>query len=217
MILPVNIESLINKNVVESNRIEYKKGWNPDSIYRSICAFANDFDDEGGGYIIIGVEEHNGRALRPVVGLDIEQLDTIQKEMVGFNNLIVPYYAPKMFIEEVDGKMVIIFWVTAGDGRPYKVPDQITAKHKNSSYYIRYNSNSIVAKGEYELELMNLANRIPFDDRGNIQAKPEDISMLLVRDFLTQTRSRAFKRTHTFNYKENVGVSKDNGDKTKNE
>lgn len=95
MILPVNIESLINKNVVESNRIEYKKGWNPDSIYRSICAFANDFDDEGGGYIIIGVEEHNGRALRPVVGLDIEQLDTIQKKMVGFNNLIVPYYAPK--------------------------------------------------------------------------------------------------------------------------
>lgn len=99
-----------------------------------------------------------------------------------------------MFIEEVDGKMVIILWVTAGDGRPYKVPDQITAKHKNSSYYIRYNSNSIVAKGEYELELMNLANRIPFDDRGNIQAKPEDISMLLVRDFLTQTRSKLLEQ-----------------------
>ena len=37
---------------IESNRIEFKKGWNPESIYHSICAFANDFDDMGGSYIV---------------------------------------------------------------------------------------------------------------------------------------------------------------------
>lgn len=42
MALPVNVEDLLNKNKVESTRIEFKEGWNPDSIYRSICAFAND-------------------------------------------------------------------------------------------------------------------------------------------------------------------------------
>ena len=35
MALPISIE-------VEGHRIEFKEGWNPAPIYRSICAFAND-------------------------------------------------------------------------------------------------------------------------------------------------------------------------------
>ncbi len=41
MALPINVEDLLRQRKVESNRIEFKKGWNPDRIYRSICAFAN--------------------------------------------------------------------------------------------------------------------------------------------------------------------------------
>ena len=62
MALPINIESLLSGSAVESNQLEYKEGWNPDAIYRSICAFANDFEDNGGGYIIVGVKEEHGRA-----------------------------------------------------------------------------------------------------------------------------------------------------------
>ena len=42
---------------VEGARMEFKKGWNSVSAMRTICAFANDFGNEGSGYIIIGVEE----------------------------------------------------------------------------------------------------------------------------------------------------------------
>jgi len=59
-----------------------------------------------------------------------------------------------------------------------KVPDQITAKQKTYNYYIRYNSSTIVPKNEYERELINLANRMPFDDRGNDDIKLTDISPL---------------------------------------
>ena len=38
MAIPINIENLLNKHKIESNRIEFKKGWNPDRIYRTICA-----------------------------------------------------------------------------------------------------------------------------------------------------------------------------------
>lgn len=191
MTLPVNIESLIDGRVVESDRIEFKKGWNPDAIYRTICAFANDFEDTSGGYIVVGVEEENGRAKRPVCGVDIGELDNIQKSMIGFNNLIIPYYQPRTAIEDVDGKKVFVIWATAGDRRPYKVPDNVTAnKHKEYNYYIRYNSSSIVAKGDYEAELLNMANRVPFDDRGNTSATINDVSMLLIRDFLIQTGSK---------------------------
>lgn len=35
MALPINIEDLLRKQKIESSRIEFKKGWNPDSIYHS--------------------------------------------------------------------------------------------------------------------------------------------------------------------------------------
>lgn len=74
MALPINIEDLLRKQKIEGSRIEFKGGWNPDSIYHSICAFANDFDNIGGGYILVGVEEENGIAKRPVKGLPVNEI-----------------------------------------------------------------------------------------------------------------------------------------------
>lgn len=56
MTQPINITDLLNKQKIEFNRIEFKKDWNSESIYHSICAFANDFDDLGGGYILVGFD-----------------------------------------------------------------------------------------------------------------------------------------------------------------
>ena len=36
MALPIDIEDLLNKQRVESNRIEFKEGWNPVSIYHTV-------------------------------------------------------------------------------------------------------------------------------------------------------------------------------------
>ena len=189
MKLPINIEELLGGKAVENDRIEYKTGWNPDSIYRSICAFANDFDETGGGYIVVGVKEVNGRPVRPVIGIDPDQIESIEKEMVGYNNLMRPYYQPRLYIEEADGKTILVIKVSAGERRPYKVPDCITAKQKMYNYYIRYNSSSIVPKDEYERELIDLANRTPFDDRGNDQITLKDISPLLLHDYLVKVKS----------------------------
>lgn len=41
MALPINIDDLINCRTVESERIEFKEGWNPEEVIRSMCAFAN--------------------------------------------------------------------------------------------------------------------------------------------------------------------------------
>ena len=156
MQIPVNIEQLLSATSIEGAHIEYKKGWNPDAIYRSVCAFANDFDNSGGGYIIVGVQEQNGRPIRPVKGLDLNEIKPIEKDMIGFNNLIQPAYYPHTSLEDVDGKKVLVIWIPGGANRPYKVPDEVTAKHKRYNYYIRYNSSSIIAKGEFEKELLDL-------------------------------------------------------------
>ena len=189
MRLPINIEELLSGRAVEGDRIEYKTGWNPDAIYRTICAFANDFDETGGGYIVVGVKEENGHAIRPVTGIDPNQIEPIEKDMVGFNNLIRPYYQPRLYIEVADGKTILVIKVSPGERRPYKVPDQITAKQKTYNYYIHYNSSSTIPKDEYERELINLANRMPFDDRGNDDIKLTDLSPLLLHDYLVKVKS----------------------------
>ena len=73
--LPINLEDLINRRVVENARVEYKANWNPEPIIHTICAFANDIDNWGGGYIIIGVQEKDGRSIYPIVGIDAAAID----------------------------------------------------------------------------------------------------------------------------------------------
>lgn len=184
MPIPVNIEDLLNKRKLESNRIEFKRGWNPDKIYRTICAFANDFDNIGGGYVLVGVEEENGVAKRPVVGVPMEDLDRIQRDMIGYNNKIEPYYMPRVDVQEVDGRYVLIIWIPAGVNRPYNVRVRVTANQSPCKWYIRSGTNTIEAKGEVLDELREMANRIPFDERGNEQIDTTDLSPALVLDYL---------------------------------
>ena len=52
---------------------------------QTICAFANDFENNGGGYLLVGVEQdEKGVAKRPVKGIPIETLDGIQKKLVEY-------------------------------------------------------------------------------------------------------------------------------------
>lgn len=198
MALPINIEDLLNKRKVESNRIEFKKGWNPDKIYHTICAFATDLDNTGGGYIIVGVEQDdNGIAKRPVKGLPLESIDDILTDMVGYDakisssNLRSISYNTKVSVEAVDGKTILAIWVPTGPNRPYCVAESVVAKGKSPlKYYIRSKASTIEARGETLDEVRSLANRIPFDERGNEMITIDDISGLLVYEHLKAVKSK---------------------------
>ena len=194
MAIPINIEDLLNKNKVESNRIEFKKGWNPDLIFHSICAFATDFENTGGGYILIGVEQdENGIAKRPVTGLPIEAIDGILKKITDFETKIYPRYITKVSQEEIDGKYIIVIWVPSGLNRPYSVPERVTVKKSPAKYYIRSKSSTIEAKGEILDQVRELANKIPYDERGNQTATIDDISSVLVYEHLKTIKSELAK------------------------
>lgn len=77
MSLPVNIEDLIHGKAIEWERLEFKKGWNPEDIIHTICAFANDLNNWGGGYVIVGIEEDNGQPILPPEGVPQSQFDKI--------------------------------------------------------------------------------------------------------------------------------------------
>lgn len=198
MALPINIEDLLNKQKVEDNRIEFKRGWNPDKVYHTICAFATDLDNIGGGYILVGVEQdENGIAKRPVKGLPIETIDEIMKDMVGYDakitssNLRSISYNTRVSKEEVDGQTVLAIWVPTGPNRPYCVPESVISKGKSPlKYYIRSKASTIEARGETLDEVRALADRTPFDERGNEAIKIEDISGVLVYEHLKTVKSK---------------------------
>jgi ATP-dependent DNA helicase RecG len=129
--LPINIADLLHQRTVESERIEYKTGWNPDSIIRTLCAFANDFENLGGGYVVIGQDcDAHGQPLFPPVGLAGTQLDKIQQELLAACQLIQPLYFPVLSIEEVENRKLIVLWAPGGQNRPYKSPEAVTAHKK---------------------------------------------------------------------------------------
>ena len=70
MPLPISIPDLISQRIVENARIEYKSDWNPERILHTICAFANDIDNWGGGYIVIGIDEEDGMPVKPIKGIE---------------------------------------------------------------------------------------------------------------------------------------------------
>src|SRR5438874_1265272 len=163
--LPVALTGLVGGLKVESDRLEFKEGWNPPAVFRSICAFANDFHNYGGGYILIGIEQKDGLPVLPPAGVAANQLDKIQKELLQYGHLLQPPYFPVLAIEEHEGKAVLVLWCPGGQNRPYKVPKDVTKKEKEYAYYIRRYANTVVAKNGELQELMALTAKVPFDDR----------------------------------------------------
>ncbi len=41
MKLPININDLLTARTVEWGRLEFKRGWNPEAFFHTLCAFAN--------------------------------------------------------------------------------------------------------------------------------------------------------------------------------
>ena len=195
MKLPVNIDDLLTARTVEWERLEFKAGWNPKAVLHTMCAFANDFHNLGGGYIIIGVAEDKGRPVLPPVGLPINQMDAVQKEIVELGYRMVPYYHPIIAPYEIGGRHILVLWAAGGQTRPYKAPLSFKKGDREFAYYIRKGSLTVRARQHDETELMSLTATVPFDDRLNQQAVVEDLDLGLIRTYLKQVKSDLFRES----------------------
>ena len=124
-----------------------KKGWDPEPILHSICAFANDFEGYSGGYIVIGVDAINGIPQFPILGIDINDIDRIESEVLEYcKKCITPSYVPSIEVVEYDGKKLIVLWVYQGYDKPYEYLEHVDSKEsKTKKCYIRKGSSTIIA------------------------------------------------------------------------
>ncbi len=205
MPLPINLNQLLHGSTVEWERIEFKEGWNPEIILHTICAFANDVNNWGGGYLIIGIAESNGRAILPPKGLDIEDLDKIQQELHQLCHKLMPNYFPVVEPYEIEGKHILVVWVPGGENRPYKAPKHL-GKNSEKFYYIRRMSSTARANTQEEQQLLQLVAKIPFDDRINHNSSINDLSLAQIRIFLQDVKSDLFSTSERIPFTELVRV-----------
>lgn len=201
MALPINIEDLINGQTVEWERIEFKRGWNPEEIAHTLCAFSNDLNNWGGGYIIVGIEENQGIPILPPYGIKQTELDFIQGEVLKLAHQILPNYYPLVQPYLISGKHILVIWCPAGDNRPYTAP-QTQGKQSQRYSYIRFGSRSIIAKDDNLRRLQELTARIPFDDRINGKSKLSDLDLGILQAFLQEVKSDLYEESKKISFTE---------------
>ena len=197
MALPININELLHGNTVEWDRIELKKGWNPEDIIHSLCAYANDINNRDGGYVIIGVEEENGKAKLPPIGLQVQELDSIQKKLIELSHKLSPVYVPVFQPYLMNRRHILVVFAPAGDNRPYKAPISLSEKRSERAMYIKRGSKTVKVKdsSDDERRLIELTARIPFDDRINQTVTLDDLNLRLIQNHLREVMSSLYEES----------------------
>ena len=205
-LIPLKLETLLEGQVVERNRVEYKEGWNPNDSIHTICAFANDYNNINGGYIVIGVAAEEGIPILPPIGIAKETVDSVQQEIFQYCNQIEPRYIPIIeVVNYLDTDIHLIYLkCSPGDAGPYQAPIDVYSKKnkdknednkgqkksdKTMKYWIRPASLTTAAKPREISELYEKFNAIPYDDRITRMASIDKIRRGYVEDFLRDSNS----------------------------
>ena len=191
-ILPINLDALLHCRGVESERVEFKASWNSErtgtQVLRTICAFANDYHNLNGGYIVIGVEERDGRAVLPPLGLTAADIEAAQKWIRGHCNRLDPPYPPILSPETVNERLVLVVWAPASEMRPHRAPAEDGVRPK---YWVRVGAETVDAeqRGDMLRGLIQQTARVPWDDRRAADARVEDLREAKVREYLRDVSS----------------------------
>lgn len=202
MAIPTNIKTLLSGDVVEWARIEFKETWDAESSLKTVCAFANDLDNWGGGYIVIGVEEKDGRPVYPLKGVPVEKIDAYQKNILEKTKQIRPAYSPIVEVVDYDERKFVVLWCPGGDNRPYSSPKTMAKDNKERIHFIRKGSSTVIPSTDEEKDLFALANRVPFDDRLNHHADISDLNITLVQNYLKEVNSSLYEKAQRGNFEE---------------
>ena len=171
--------------------MEFKASWDetttgPQAL-KTICAFANDYQNLNGGYIVVGIAEESGRPVLPPNGLTPLEVAQAQRWLRGRCQSMQPSLEPVLSPETYCDRHILVVWIPASQNRPHRAPDGPGGGWK---YWIRVGESTVDAEVSGRLEmLIEQTARVPWDDRVALKARVEDLRETRVREYLRDVQS----------------------------
>ncbi len=196
-ILPINVADLLNGRT-ESARLEFKASWDAETtghqVVKTVCAFANDFQSLGGGYVVIGVAESDGAGKKRVTGLSEQDVDKAQRWLRGrCKGDIRPSYTPVFSPEIIEGHNVLVVRAAASQDGPHQARESRTrgkSKHKAPwRFWIRVGTETVDAEANGHLTALLEKGALPWDNQAAQAAQLDDLREATVREYLHDVRS----------------------------
>lgn len=203
MIIKINLDELATR---ESAIVEWKENVADErKLIETVVAFANDFLNLGGGYIVCGAKEttdSNGFKKVAYVGLSASRLNSIKKYISDtcYNpNKVSPPLVPnfeELVVPNDDTKKILVIIIDAtNNAHTYKADyDEI----KKPRYFVRADSNTREVTNGLLRDLLRKKGHLEFwDKRINPKSKISDIDELILRQYLQNMKLWSNNKTIT--------------------
>lgn len=171
----------------ESARVEWKENVaNPQNAVKTLCAFANDFQQVGGGRVLCGLKEEKnefGEPMAVVVGLDEKRFKEIKNKVLDYcHRYVDPPLTPEVSdypVENNASRRILVFAVTSS-----RYAHRYRTKKEDVNYYIRVNDETRPADGLIPQLLERKKVWPPYLDQTHPDATVDDIDIRALKEFL---------------------------------
>lgn len=178
---------LSNLLIRESEQVEWKESVaDPDDVVATLSAFANDWSNLGGGYVVCGAKETKDAHGFPAVevsGLSANRLKEIEgRVLAGCRDRVSPSIAP--LVQEIstsDPAHRILVFIMAATSKAHI----FRRGNESSKYYVRISRETREARNGILRELLVRKNEVePWDRRVCLSATTNDLDLVALRDAL---------------------------------
>ncbi len=176
-------------SVRESEQVEWKENVaDPDNVVRTLSAFANDWSNLGGGYVVCGAKEDkdaHGFPLIAQVGLSASRLKEIEgKVLTACRDRVDPPVVP--LVQEIPAdtpdRRILVFIMAAT-----RTAHLFRANDAAGKYYVRISRETREARNGILRELLVRKGVVEEWDRRTCKtATVNDLDLLAIRDSLQQ-------------------------------
>lgn len=175
----------------ESERVEWKENVaDIEDVIKTSVAFANDFSNLGGGYVVCGAKEikdEHGFQKLVEIGLTSSKLKEIEgKVLTDLREKVYPPIVPlteELTVSE-DRRILVFIIPSSKNAHSYRASGKDA-----STYYVRIGRETREAKNGILRELLIQKRELePWDKRINARALLTDIDLIVLREYLQEMK-----------------------------
>lgn len=165
----------------ESRRLEFKQAWSGgNKITRTAIAFANG----AGGRMIFGVRNEP----REILGLSDKELFDLEERVSNhIYDTCVPAIVPEVFIQDVDGRALLVVEIYPGPQKPY----HLKRAGRTEGTYVRVGSVNRKASQDVIASLERARMKVSFDEEPQHHAPWEQLDLSALTEAFRKATGRA--------------------------